>query len=239
MIMNLVEGGENATKNRISACFVWAVVGGEVIEAHEIVGRLRGRLARIETGSGNPGIAPTPFIGDWPGAGGAQPRPAAVLVPLVLHEIRKDGPTVLFTRRTDHLYHHPGQISFPGGGMEEGDSSAEETAVREAQEEIGLVPERIEIIGRLPDYTTGTGFRVTPVVGLLRPPIELKLDSFEVAEAFEVPLAHFLDPANHQKHAIQLKDGRIRHFHAMPYGEYFIWGATAGMLMTLYRLLTK
>jgi len=237
--MNSDEWDGDTKRNYDSTCFDWVEAEGGVIEAHEIVDRLRRRLARVETGSGEPDTAPDRFIGDWPGAGGAQPRPAAVLVPLVLHEIRKDGPTVLFTRRTDHLHHHPGQISFPGGGMEEGDSSAEETAVREAQEEIGLVPERIELIGRLPDYTTGTGFRVTPVVGLLRPPIELKLDSFEVAEVFEVPLAHFLDPVNHQRHAIQLNDGKIRHFHAMPYGEYFIWGATAGMLMTLYRLLTK
>ncbi|MCL1826184.1 MAG: CoA pyrophosphatase [Betaproteobacteria bacterium] len=162
-----------------------------------------------------------------------------MLVPLVLHEHRKNSPTVLFTRRTDHLHHHPGQISFPGGGMEEGDSSAEETAVREAEEEIGLAPERVELIGRLPDYLTGTGFRVTPVVGLLHPPIKLKLDGFEVAEAFEVPLAHFLDPANHRQHSIRINGGEMRRFHAMPYGDYFIWGATAGMLMTLYRLLTE
>jgi len=201
-----------------------------VSEAHEIVGKLRQRLARIE---------PDAAAGDWPGAGGAQPRPAAVLVPLVLHEHRKNSPTVLFTRRTDHLHHHPGQISFPGGGMEEGDSSAEETAVREAEEEIGLAPERVELIGRLPDYLTGTGFRVTPVVGLLHSPIKLKLDGFEVAEAFEVPLAHFLDPANHRQHSIRINGGEMRSFHAMPYGSYFIWGATAGMLMTLYQLLTE
>ena len=209
-------------------------------EALEIVGRLRRQLARIES---EPGIAiggwPGISSGDWPGAGGAQPRPAAVLVPLVLHEYRKKNLTVLFTRRTDHLHHHPGQISFPGGGMEEGDSSAEETAVREAEEEIGLSPERVELVGRLPDYLTGTGFRVTPVVGLLHPPIKLKLDGFEVAEAFEVPLAHFLDPANHRQHSIRINGGEMRQFHAMPYGDYFIWGATAGMLMMLYRLLAE
>ena len=199
-------------------------------EAHEIVGRLRQRLARIEPRSEGS------VIGDWPGAGGAQPRPAAVLIPLVLHE--RHSPTVLFTRRTNHLHHHPGQISFPGGGMEEGDSSAEETALREAEEEIGLAPERIELIGRLPDYLTGTGFCVTPIVGLLHPPIKLKLDGFEVAEAFEVPLAHFLDPANHRQHSIRI-NGSVRQFHAMPYGDYFIWGVTAGMLMVLYRLLTQ
>ena len=206
-------------------------------EAHEIVGRLRRQLTRVEQKSGRE--KPDAATGDWPGAGGAQPRPAAVLVPLVLHEHRKNSLNVLFTRRTDHLCHHPGQISFPGGGVEEGDSSPEETAVRETEEEIGLAPERVEIIGRLPDYLTGTGFRVTPVVGLLHPPIKLKLDNFEVAEAFEVPLAHFLDPANHQQHNIQINGGEMRQFHAMPYGDYFIWGATAGMLMMLYRLLTE
>ena len=206
-------------------------------EAHEIVGRLRRLLIRAEPGEEL--LAPIATAGDWPGAGGIQPRPAAVLVPLVLHENRKNNLNVLFTRRTDHLHHHPGQISFPGGGMEEGDSSAEETAVREAEEEIGLAPERVELIGRLPDYLTGTGFRVTPVVGLLHPPIKLKLDGFEVAEAFEVPLAHFLDPVNHQRHNIRINGGEIRQFHAMPYGDYFIWGATAGMLMTLYQLLTE
>ena len=208
-----------------------------VIESQKIVGRLRQQLKRVEPGSELEKPAAT--TGDWPGAGGAQPRPAAVLVPLVLRENRKNSLTVLFTRRTDHLHHHPGQISFPGGGMEEDDSSAEETAVREAEEEIGLAPERIELIGRLPDYLTGTGFRVTPVVGLLHPPIKLKLDGFEVAEAFEVPLAHFLDPANHQRHNIRINGGEMRQFHAMPYGDYFIWGATAGMLMALYHLLVE
>jgi 8-oxo-dGTP pyrophosphatase MutT (NUDIX family) len=225
-----------------------------VNEANKIVGKLRQRLAQIEFMANaapamNGGAArswPKPgsgqgesgsVTGDWPGAGGKQPRPAAVLVPLVLHKHLKNSPTVLLTRRTDHLHDHPGQISFPGGGMEAGDASAEETAMREAEEEIGLAPERIELIGRLPDYLTGTGFRVTPVVGLLHSPIKLRIDSFEVAEAFEVPLAHFLDPANHQRHSARMKDGKTRHFHAMPYGDYFIWGATAGMLMTLYRLL--
>jgi len=207
-----------------------------VNEVHEIVRRLRQHLVRVESGSRleESNIVPDPTIGEWP----AQLRPAAVLVPLVLHGDRKNNPTVLFTRRTDHLYHHPGQISFPGGSMEKNDASAEETALREAEEEIGLAPERIEIIGRLPDCLTGTGFRVIPVVGLLHSPIELKLNSFEVAEVFEVPLAYFLDPVNHQLHTTQI-NGKTHRFHAMPYGDYFIWGATAAMLMTLYHLLTE
>jgi 8-oxo-dGTP pyrophosphatase MutT (NUDIX family) len=193
----------------------------------EIVARLRQRLALAGTDQATGG--------DWPNMGESPRRPAAVLVPLVLHAERADGPTVLLTRRTDHLHHHPGQISFPGGGMEPDDASLEDTALRETTEEIGLARAQVEIIGRLPDYLTGTGFRVTPVIGLLQPPLALKLDSFEVAEVFEVPLAHFLNPANHQRHSIML-EGRARHFHAMPYGDYFIWGATAGMLMSLYRV---
>lgn len=173
--------------------------------------------------------------GDWPEVVyDAGHRPAAVLVPLIL---RDDSVDVLFTRRTDHLHHHPGQISFPGGRVETCDVSPVATALRETSEEIGLGAEHVEHIGNLPDYITGTGFRVTPVVGLVRPPFKLKLDTFEVAEAFEVPLAHFLDPANHLRHSLKV-EGRTRHFHAMPYGDYYIWGATAGMLMSLYRVLS-
>ncbi len=159
--------------------------------------------------------------------------PAAVLVPLVQ---RRPVATVLLTKRTDHLHHHPGQISFPGGRVEAGDATPVATALRETEEEIGLDRGRVELLGALPDYHTGTGFRVTPVVGLVHPPFELKLDSFEVAEAFEVPLTHFLDPANHLRHSL-MHEGRLRHYDAMPYDDYYIWGATAGIIMSLYRLL--
>ena len=173
-------------------------------------------------------------VGDWAElSGGKGYYPAAVLVPLVE---RGRVPTVLLTRRTDHLHHHPGQISFPGGRVEDADTSPIDTALRETQEEIGLDRRHIELIGTLPDYLTGTGFRVTPVVGLVTPPFELTLDAFEVAEAFEVPLSHFLDPANHEEHSI-VHEGRLRSFHAMPYQGYFIWGATAGIIMSLYRVL--
>ena len=173
-------------------------------------------------------------VGDWAElSGGRGHCPAAVLVPLVA---RGQVPTVLLTRRTDHLHHHPGQISFPGGRVEEADTSPIDTALRETEEEIGLDRRHVELIGTLPDYLTGTGFRVTPVVGLVTPPFELTLDAFEVAEAFEVPLSHFLDPANHEQHSI-VHEGRVRQFHAMPYQGYFIWGATAGIIMSLYRVL--
>ncbi|MCC6659172.1 MAG: CoA pyrophosphatase [Rhodocyclaceae bacterium] len=159
--------------------------------------------------------------------------PAAVLVPVIL---RPEGLTVLFTQRTAHLNDHAGQVSFPGGRCEADDPSPVHTALRETEEEIGLEPARIEVLGLLPEYRTGTGFTVTPVVGLVRPPFELSLDSFEVAEVFETPLAFFLDPANHQRHSMEI-GGVRRHYYAMPYEGYFIWGATAGMLVSLHRLL--
>ena len=156
-------------------------------------------------------------------------RPAAVLVPLVR---RENGLTVLLTRRTAHLNEHAGQISCPGGRSEPGDAYAAETALREAAEEIGLAAERVEVLGELHEYVTVTGYRVTPVVGLVTPPLELRLDDFEVAEVFEVPLEFLLDPANHLRNRI-VHGGRQRHYYAIPYRQYYIWGATAGMLMNL------
>lgn len=159
--------------------------------------------------------------------------PAAVLFPIVL---REQEPTVLLTQRTAHLRDHAGQVSFPGGRMEPEDETPVATALRETVEEIGLAPERVEILGFLPEYRTGTGFRVTPVVALVRPPFDLQPDPFEVAEVFEVPLAFLLDPNNHQRHSVHLR-GALRHYFAMPYGDYFIWGATAGMIRSLVERL--
>lgn len=161
-------------------------------------------------------------------------RPAAVLVPVVK---RETGLTILLTQRTDHLYDHAGQISFPGGRSEAGDASPEATALRETYEEIGLPHAQVEVLGFLPEYTTVTGYHVTPVVGLVGTPPILSLDTFEVAEAFEVPLAFFLDPGNHQRNTLQYQ-GRTRYYYAMPYEQRYIWGATAGMLMNLYAFLT-
>lgn len=166
---------------------------------------------------------------DEEGAEGLTLTRAAVLFPIVL---REGGQTVLLTQRTAHLRDHGGQISFPGGRMEAGDAGPVDTALREAVEEIGLPVSQVRVIGFLPEYRTGTGFRVTPVVGLVTPPFPIEPDPFEVAEVFEVPLAFLLDPANHRQHSLHYR-GALRHYFAMPYGEYFIWGATAGMIRSL------
>ena len=158
---------------------------------------------------------------------------ASVLFPIVL---RESGPAVLLTQRTAHLREHAGQISFPGGRVEPEDASPAHTALRETEEEIGLASAHIEIVGYLPEYRTNTGFRVMPVVGLVRPPFALRPDPSEVAEVFEVPLAFLMDPANHQQHSVHYR-GKLRHYYAMPYGDYFIWGATAGIIVTLSRAL--
>lgn len=170
------------------------------------------------------------------------PSQAAVLVPLVR---RASGLQVLLTRRTDHLRDHAGQISFPGGRAEPEDSGPAGTAMREAEEEVGLPHRCVQVLGQMPTYTTVTSFVITPVVALVTPPFELVLDSFEVAEAFEVPLQHLMDPAHHQRHVFSF-EGAERQFLSMPWQgpgadgvvrEYFIWGATAAMLRNLYRFL--
>lgn len=163
------------------------------------------------------------------GGDGVPLTPAAVLVPIVE---RAGGQQLLLTQRTAHLRDHPGQVSFPGGRVEAHDATPVHTALRETAEEIGLAEERVEVLGFLPEYRTGTGFRITPVVGLVTPPFELRPDPFEVAEVFEVPLAFLLDPANHQRHSLHHR-GALRQYYAMPYGDYFIWGATAGMIRSL------
>jgi len=167
---------------------------------------------------------------------------ASVLVPLVQ---RPDGLRVLLTRRTEHLRDHAGQISFPGGRVEPDDADAVAAALREAEEEIGLPHDAVDVIGQLPQYTTVTRYVVTPVVALIRPPFALQLDAFEVAEAFEVPLSFLMNPAHHRRHEFDLQ-GQRRQFLSMPWHDldphgaprsYFIWGATAAMLRNLYGFL--
>jgi len=164
---------------------------------------------------------------DW--RGDAPPRPAAVLVPVVA----RDDLTVLLTLRTPHLPAHAGQIAFPGGKPDPEDAGPLVTALREAEEEIGLARAFVDPLGFLDTYRTGTGFAVTPVVALVRPGFEVRPNTEEVADVFEVPLAFLMDPANHVIHAHML-GGRDRRFYAMPYGERYIWGATAGILRNLH-----
>jgi 8-oxo-dGTP pyrophosphatase MutT (NUDIX family) len=159
--------------------------------------------------------------------------PAAVLVPLVN---RPEGLQVLLTERAADLPDHAGQISFPGGRVEPLDADDAAAALREAHEEIGLPPDRVEVLGELATYETVSGFRVTPVVGWIETPFDLKPDPVEVASVFEVPLDFLLDPANHLRHFRMLGELR-RDYWAMPYGERYIWGATAAMLLILERTL--
>ncbi len=155
--------------------------------------------------------------------------PAAVLIPLVQ---RPAGLTVLLTKRTDHLYDHPGQVSFPGGRVDAGDGSAVATALREAKEEIGLDPALVAVAGGLDPYFTGTGFIVQPIVGFLPPLFHLTLDPFEVAASFEVPLAFFLDQTNLRFETRRI-DEQERTYPAFDYRDFIIWGATAAMIIDL------
>jgi 8-oxo-dGTP pyrophosphatase MutT (NUDIX family) len=200
-------------------------------------------------GFGSPGAEagaePVPLRGDHSLTPGSKLpdgilRPAAVLVPIVR---RPEGDTILLTLRTPHLTAHAGQISFPGGRAEPEDADAIATALREAEEEVGLHARHIEVLGSLPTYTTGTGFIVTPVVALIEPPFTIEPDPFEVAEVFEVPLSFLMAPANHRRHGVDA-GGVRREFLSMPWRsgdaasrQYFIWGATAAMLRNFYRFL--
>jgi 8-oxo-dGTP pyrophosphatase MutT (NUDIX family) len=159
--------------------------------------------------------------------------PAAVLLLLVN---RPEGTTVVFTQRTAHLADHAGQISFPGGRAHPDDPGPSYTALREAREEVGVDPGAVELLGELPDYHTSTGYRVVPVVGWAQAPVAWSPDPHEVADVFEVPLAFLLDEANHRHESAYFR-GRLRRYWAMPWRGRFIWGATAGMLVTFHRIV--
>ena len=186
-----------------------------------------------------PPVPATVYGDEGPRPATGEMKPAAVLLPIVARGPENAAQlTMLFTRRAAHLKDHSGQVSFPGGRVALQDASPEATALREAREEIGLDPVRVELLGRMPEYHTRTGFRITPVVGIVTPPFELRPDAGEVEEIFEVPLAFLLDPANHQRHSREWQ-GEMRWFFAMPYEGRYIWGATAGMLVNLSRHLAQ
>lgn len=207
------------------------------LPASELRQLIRARVARARPGAPTDdwrlGAVPPEVRSELRRYFPSQPVSAAVLLPII---DRGDSLAVLLTERASDLRHHAGQISFPGGRIEAGDATAVDAALREAREEIGLPASHVEVVGLLPDHLVVTGFRVTPVVALVRSGYRLSLDRSEVADVFEVPLPFFLDPANHvrrrrrfDEHEVELTD--------MPYGSRNIWGATASILMTLYRVL--
>lgn len=189
----------------------------------------------------------TPELKREPQIGQKAPAAAAVLVPIVLRGSDGQDPHVLLTQRTQHLSSHAGQIAFPGGKVDAEDASLEHAALREAQEEVGLSPQYVQILGSLPNYITGTAFHITPVVGLVSPDFSMTPNPYEVADVFEVPLSFLMNPENHRLHEFE-RDGVVRQWYSMPYldrhpslngptKERFIWGATAGMIRNFYRFL--
>ena len=165
--------------------------------------------------------------------GPRQLRDAAVLIPVVDH-----GPeaSVILTKRAEKLTSHSGQVAFPGGRIDPTDVSPEAAALREAEEEIGLDPDHVEIIGRIPDYVSGSGYRIAPVLSIVRPGFTLSINEHEVDAAFEVPLRFLMDPANHAQSSREFNK-RVWVYYDMPYGGQRIWGVTAGIIRTLYERL--
>jgi 8-oxo-dGTP pyrophosphatase MutT (NUDIX family) len=213
---------------------------GERLSAAEFFARVAARLTlEVPPGLTDPGI--TPARGDHEidpvavAIAAVRPiRPAAVLVPVIDHA----EPTVLLTQRTAHLKDHAGQISFPGGKIDAADASPAAAALREADEEIGLAPRLIAPIGYLDLYLTTFGYRIVPVIARVEPGFRLQLNAAEVDDAFEVPLQFLMDEANHQRHSREW-NGLKRTYYAMPFGERYIWGATAGILRNLYERIYR
>ena len=193
-----------------------------------------GLRARLQAAGGQ--LDPHGWLGGDEGheRGGALRTQAAVLLGIVA---RPDEPHLILTQRTAHLRDHAGQISLPGGRIEPDDDGPAAAALREALEEIGLAPGKVELVGGLRHYDTITGFRIHPIVGWIEPPVEYTPDPFEVAEVFELPLSFALDPANHRRDSYE-RNGELRHFYVLPYQDRYIWGATAGILVNFARLLT-
>lgn len=206
--------------------------GGHVIRREHIVAAFDGPGVTAEASPNGPAWLETQPDSAGPTAVFTE---AAVLIPLI---DRKDGMTVLLTRRTDDLKSHAGQIAFPGGRMEQADATPEHTALRETKEEVGLQPASIDVIGRLGVRETGTGYRVVPIVGLIDPPFDVVADPSEVAEVFEVPLSFVMDTANH-KFETRILGGVERSFYALPFGAYYIWGLTARLLVNLTEVIGR
>jgi 8-oxo-dGTP pyrophosphatase MutT (NUDIX family) len=201
----------------------------------ELRRRLNERLHRRDAHAGPPRRGDYDLNPKWRASVGEDRvlKPAAVLIPIVE---RQAGLRVLFTRRADHLARHAGQVSFPGGRLHEGDDDEVAAALRETEEEVGLSRTFVTVMGELDRYETGTGFAIHPFVGLVRDGFALKIDSAEVAEVFEVPLAFLMDPANHEPRTATWQ-GRERRFYGMTHDGHYIWGATAGILINLYERL--
>ncbi len=160
-------------------------------------------------------------------------RDAAVLIPVVDYG---DESRIILTKRTEKLRSHSGQIAFPGGRIDPTDPTPEFAAMREAEEEIGLKPNFIEVVGRMPDYVSGSGFRIAPILAVVKPGFSLTINEDEVDDAFEVPLSFLMDPANHNRES-RVWQNRERFFYTMPFGERYIWGITAGIIRNLYERL--
>lgn len=203
------------------------------LDAGPFINRARTRLAAPIEGEAGDHIL-NPELGPFAFAARA-PRDAAVLIPVVE---RSGGACVILTLRTDHLPSHAGQISLPGGKIDAEDAGPVEAALREADEEIGLRPDLVKPIGVLPSYLTGSGYRVAPVLGLVDSRAGLTPNPGEVADVFEVPLGFLMDTANHQRQS-RIFAGKPRYFYAMPYGERYIWGVTAGILRLLYETVWR
>lgn len=198
-------------------------------EAERLRGLLRQRLDPIDSGD-NAMLRGDGDLNGLPSPSGRTLRQAAVMAPLILH----DGPPrLLFTERASHLPRHPGQISFPGGSLDAGGETPAQAALREVEEEVGIGASHIDLIGRFEAYETGTGFHITPFVGILRPGFQVRPDPGEVAGVFEAPFDFLMDPVNHQRDS-RVWQGEERHFYAMPWEDRYIWGVTAGLLKSLH-----
>ena len=218
-----------------------AVTGAGALTAADFFARVRTRLT-LDVPAALTDASLTPKRGDHDAdpvmkkIAAVRPiRPAAVLVPVVDHA---DEPTVLLTQRAQHLPHHPGQVSFPGGKIDQTDAGPTDSALREAEEEIGLDRSFVEPLGYLDLYLTTLGYRIVPVIARVKPGFTLTLNESEVDATFEVPLVYLLDQGNVQRHAREWQ-GMLRHYYAINFGERYIWGVTAGILRNLHERIYR